>query len=62
LDVHVELEREVRAIAAAAGVDFETAMAEAEAILKRSLSRTHDGDIGPSEGRHDRQIVSDRGR
>jgi hypothetical protein len=37
IDVHVELEAEVRAIALAAGVDYESALAEAERIL--ALSR-----------------------
>jgi Homeodomain-like domain len=36
IDVHVELEAEVRAIALAAGVDYESALAEAERILAAS--------------------------
>jgi hypothetical protein len=34
LDVHVELEAEVRRLALEAGVDYETALAEAERVLK----------------------------
>ena len=46
LDVHVELEAEVRAIALAAGVDYESALAEAEEILRNA--QQNDREPGPS--------------
>jgi hypothetical protein len=46
LDVHVELEAEVRAIALAAGVDYESALAEAERTLRNA--QQNDREPGPS--------------
>jgi aminoglycoside phosphotransferase len=46
LDVHVELEREVRKLALAAGVDYESALAEAERILRNA--QQNDREPGPS--------------
>jgi hypothetical protein len=46
LDVHVELEREVRKLALAAGVDYESALAEAERILRNA--QQNDRGPGPS--------------
>jgi hypothetical protein len=45
LDVHVELEAEVRALAEEAGVDYETALAKAERILTAGLMKAHGGDV-----------------
>lgn len=62
LDVHVDLDAEVRLLAEEAGVDFQSAMAEAERILAASLTKRQERDLCHSRrsrltDRHDRPIV-----